>query len=205
MGGRRVPWRDPVLARRHAVRRDGRADRARAALHDPRVRSQVQREHRVRGDADAAAGPLRDVLRVRDLGRLRAGEERHPAGARLLLPDAAAERRHLAHRGHAVGAARRVAVPAADAGHGSPARGAHARLAAGGARRVPRLRGHAGLDRRLPGAHARHPALQARLVSEKFRARLYEYFGHRLVPLTARGVAQIVILLKWLNFSFLID
>lgn len=111
------------------------------------------------------ARSVRHVLRVRDLGGVRAGAQRHPAGAGLVLPHAAAERRDLAHRGHAVGAARRGAVPAAHAGHGRAARRAHARLAAPRARRVPGLRGHAGLDRAVPGAHAHHPALQARLVT----------------------------------------
>lgn len=55
MGGRGVPGGDTVLARGHAVRGDGRTDRARAALHDHSVRRQVQRQYRVRRHADAAA------------------------------------------------------------------------------------------------------------------------------------------------------
>lgn len=54
------------------------------------------------------------MLRVRDISGLRAGAKRDPAGARLLLPDATAQWRHLAHRGYAVGAPIRVPLPTTD-------------------------------------------------------------------------------------------
>lgn len=107
---------------------------------------------------------MRHVLRVRDLGGVRAGAQRHPAGAGLVLPHAAAERRDLAHRGHAVGAALRVAVPAADAGHVLAALHPHARLAHDGPRGVHGLRLHHYLDRALPRRHDNDPEIQAGLT-----------------------------------------
>lgn len=101
------------------------------------------------------------MLRVRDLGRVRAGAQRHPAGAGLLLPHAVAERSDLAHRGHAVGAALRVPVPAADAGHLLAALHPHARLAPERPRGVHGLRLHPHLDRALPRRHHHDPPVQA--------------------------------------------
>lgn len=107
---------------------------------------------------------MRHVLRLRDLGRLRAGAQRHPAGAGLVLPHAAAQRRHLAHRGHALGAALRVAVPAAHAGHHLAAVHPHPGLADHGPRGLHGLRVHRHLDRAVPGRHDNDFKIQTRLT-----------------------------------------
>lgn len=120
---------------------------------------------------------VRHVLRLRDLGRLRAGAQRHPAGAGLVLPHAAAERRDLAHRGHALGAALRVAVPAADAGHHLAAVHPHPGLAHHGPRGLHGLRVHRHLDRAVPGRHDNDSEIQTGLR----RRRSWNFLLNRFV------------------------
>nr|BAM19380.1 ABC transporter [Papilio xuthus] len=101
-------------------------------LHDPRLRRQVQRKHRLCHHAHSLARSLRHVLRFRDISRVRVGEERHTTGAGLLLPHLTAEWCHLAHRGHALGLAiHRTLSPSHPRHHLAPL-GPHQRLASTG-------------------------------------------------------------------------
>lgn len=107
---------------------------------------------------------VRNVLRVRDIGGVRAGAERDPTGPRLLLPHAAAERRHLAHRGHAVDPALRVPLPAPYPGHQLPALHPHEGLAHHGRGRLHGLRVLLGLDSAVPGCDADYIEVQEKLI-----------------------------------------
>lgn len=70
-------------------------------LHDARLRRPMQRRHRL-GDTDHdPARTLRNVFRIRHLGGVRIGEERHPTSVGQFLSDAPVERRDLADRRHA--------------------------------------------------------------------------------------------------------
>lgn len=100
--------------------------------------------------ADDPAGSVRYVLRIRDFCHLRAGAKCYPAGAGFILSDAAAFGRYLADRGHAPGAAVRVAVSTADIGHLLAAINPDPRLEHTGRGRVPGLCLHDHLDRAFP-------------------------------------------------------
>lgn len=144
---RSFTWRNPLLPRGDPVRGDVRPDGSSPNIHDPCIQRPVQGRHRLGDNPDHPPGPLRHVLRLRHLGDLRAGEERHPAGPGQLLPHPAPERRHLAHRGHADGAAVHLAVSAADDGHHVAQVDAHQGLERPGAGRVQRIHQLDRLDR----------------------------------------------------------
>lgn len=127
-----------------------RPDHAGAHLHDTRLQGGVQGRHLPRHSHHHPPGTLRHVLRLRHLRHLRAGEERHPAGTGQLLPHAAAQRRDLAHRGHADGAEVHIHVPTADPGHHVPQSHDDEGLVHGGAGRVLRLHLHDSLDSAVP-------------------------------------------------------
>lgn len=111
---------------------------------------------------------MRDVLWVRDIGGVRARAQRHTARARLLLPDAAAERCHLAHRGHALDTQIRVSLPAPHARHQLAQVDTDARLADHRLRCVYGVRFHVSVDRDLPCRHADDFEVQTELVRMPF-------------------------------------
>lgn len=99
---------------------------------------------------DHPPGALRHVLRLRHIGDLRTGAQRHPAGPGQLLSDAAAQRRHLAHRRDARGAQVHLALPAPDDGDDFAPRDAHQGLADLRAGRLQRIHIVDSLDHTLP-------------------------------------------------------
>lgn len=115
-GHRCFPWRNSVFSRDHTVRSNVWPNCIGADFHDVSIRGPVQGRHRL-GDSDNdPAGIVRNVLRFRNIGSVRIGEERDPVGAGQLLSDAAAQRRDLADRGHAYNPAVYFNIPASDDG-----------------------------------------------------------------------------------------
>lgn len=114
---------------------------------------------------------MRHVLRVRDIGRLRARAERDPAGPGFVLPHAAAERGDLAHRRDALDPALRVPLPAPHPGHELAAVHPDAGLALHGLGRVHGLRVDVGLDRALPHRNPHDPEIQTELNAKSWTDR----------------------------------
>lgn len=90
---------------------------------------------------------LRNVLRLRHLSGLRVRKKRYPTRSGLVLPHAPAERRHLAHRGHALRPALHLALSPSHARHHLASFHSNTRLAAHGPRRLHGLRLDPNMDR----------------------------------------------------------
>lgn len=102
MGGRRDTIRDPLLARRDAIRCHVRTNGPRTSVHDCRVRRHQQRWHHPCHHSDHSSRFVRHVLRLRHLGNLRTRTKRDSVGTWILLSNALTVRRHLAYWRNAI-------------------------------------------------------------------------------------------------------
>lgn len=106
-----------LLARNHAVCGDVRPNCIGVDIYDSGIRSAMQRGHRMGDHVDDSSRLVRHVFRIRNIGGVRIGKERHSVGAGQFLPNATVEWRNLANRRDATSVAIHIAVPTLDDGH----------------------------------------------------------------------------------------